>query len=93
MSQLEQKRAQDLSNAQAEVQNQALGQAIQVKQQALSAGLQSGQWNQSIAMQLAQLTGDQQNLQYAIANNDYQSFQQIMGKLLTLGIPQQVKLA
>lgn len=92
VSQLEQKRSTDLSNAALEVQNAGVSQAIQVKQQALSQGMQAGQFNQTLAMQLAGLTGDQQNLQYAIANNDYQSFQQIMGKLLTLGIPQNVNL-
>lgn len=92
VSELEQKRSTDLSNAALEVQNAGVSQAIQVKQQALSQGMQSGQFNQALAMQLANLTGDQQNLQYAIANNDYQSFQQIMGKLLTMGIPQNVKL-
>lgn len=92
VSQLEQKRSTDLSNAELEVQNAGIGQAIQVKQQALSQGMQAGQFNQALAMQLATLTGDQQNLQYAIANNDYQSFQQIMGKLLTMGIPQNVNV-
>lgn len=92
ISQLEQKRSTDLSNAALEAQNAGIGQAIQIKQQALSQGLQSGQFNQTLAMQLATLTGDQQNLQYAIANNDYQSFQQIMGKLMTMGIPQNVNL-
>ncbi len=93
VDQLEQKRTNDLTLAQQESQDQALGQAIQVKQQALSQGMQAGQWNQTLAMQLASLTGDQQNLQYAIANNDYTSFQQIMGKLMTMGIPQTVSLA
>lgn len=92
VSQLEQKRSTDLSNAALEVQNAGIGQAIQIKQQALTQGMQAGQFNQTIAMQLAALTGDQQNLQYAIANNDYQSFQQIMGKLLTMGIPQSTTL-
>lgn len=93
VSQLEQKRSTDLSNAALEVQNAGVSQAIQVKQQALSQGMQAGQFNQTLAMQLAGLTGDQQNLQYAIANNDYQSFQQIMGKLLTIGIPQNVNVS
>lgn len=92
MTQLEQKRTNDLTLAQQELQDQALGQAIQVKQQALSQGMQSGQFNQTMAMQLASLTGDQQSLQYAIANNDYTSFQQIMGKLLTMGISQSVNV-
>ncbi len=93
VSQLEQKRTNDLTLAQQELTDQALGQAIQVKQSALSSSMQAGQWNQSVAMQLASLTGDQQNLQYAIANNDYESFQQIMGKLMTMGIPQTVNIA
>ncbi len=92
ISKLEQKRSTDLSNAALEVQNAGVAQAIQVKQQALSQGMQAGQFNQTLAMQLAGLTGDQQNLQYAIANNDYQGFQQIMGKLLTMGIPQNVNV-
>lgn len=92
VNQLEQKRTNDVTLAQQELQDQALGQAIQVKQQALSQAMQAGQWNQTLAYQLASLTGDQQNLQYAIANNDYTSFQQIMGKLMTMGIPQTVKI-
>lgn len=91
VGQLEQKRTNDLTLAQQELTDQALGQAIQVKQQALSSGMQAGQWNQTLAFELASLTGDQQNLQYAIANNDYESFQQIMGKLMTMGIPQTTK--
>lgn len=93
VDQLEQKRTNDLTLAQQELQDQALGQAVQVKQTALSQGMQAGQFNQGLAMQLASLTGDQQNLQYAIANNDYTSFQQIMGKLLTMGIPQSVSIS
>lgn len=88
VGELEQKRTNDLTLAQQELTDQALGQAVQVKQQALSQGMQAGQWNQTLAFQLASLTGDQQNLQYAIANNDYTAFQQIMGKLMTMGIPQ-----
>lgn len=92
VTQLEQKRTNDLTLAQQELQDQALGQAISVKQQALSSSMQAGQYNSTLAMQLAGLSGDQENLQYAIANNDYTSFQQIMGKLLTMGIPQKVSL-
>ena len=92
VGQLEQQRTNDLTLAQQEAQDQALSQAVSVKQQALSQSMQAGQFNQTLAMELAGLTGDQQNLQYAIANNDYQSFQQIMGKLLTMGIPQSVNI-
>lgn len=88
VSQLEQKRSTDLSNAALEVQNAGISQAIQVKQQALSSGLQAGEFNQGLAMQLAQLTGDQDTLQYAIAHDDYKAFQQVMGKLISFGIPQ-----
>lgn len=87
VNQLEQKRTNDLTLAQQELHNQALGQAVQVKQQALSNALQQGQYDANIALDLAKLTGDDQALQYAIANNDYQTFQSIMGKILTSGLP------
>lgn len=90
IGQLEQKRTNDLTLAQQELTDQALGQAIQVKQSALSSSLQQGQYDANTAMDLAKLTGDDQALQYAIANNDYQTFQNIMGKILTAGLPNQM---
>lgn len=89
VGQLEQKRVNDLTLANQELTDQALGQAIQVKQNALSSSLQQGQYDANTAMDLAKLTGDDQALQYAIANNDYQTFQNIMGKILTSGLPNQ----
>lgn len=89
VNEMEQKRTNDLTLAQQELTDQALGQAIQVKQQALSNSLAQGQYDANTAMELAKLTGDDQALQYAIANNDYQTFQGIMGKILTSGLPNQ----
>ncbi len=89
VGQLEQKRTNDLTLAQQELTDQALGQAIQVKQQALSSSLQQGQYDSNTAMDLAKLIGEDQVLAHAIATNDYQTFQGVMGKILTAGLPNQ----
>lgn len=89
VGQLEQKRTNDLTLAQQELTDQALGQAIQVKQNALSSSLQQGQYDSNTAMDLAKLIGEDQVLQHAIETNDYQTFQGVMGKILTAGLPSQ----
>ncbi len=89
VSELEQKRVNDITLAQQELTDQALTHAINVKQDALSKALQQGQYDSNLAMDLAKITGQDQALQYSIERGNYEDFQNIMANLLAQGLKPQ----
>lgn len=78
-------RADQISKAQAEIQDATLGRAIQTKQFALAQGLQQGQFDSTTAMELAKLAGQDKQLKLAIDTNNYNQFQSIIANILYMG--------
>jgi hypothetical protein len=89
MTELDQLETQDIAQAQQEMYNLELSQAIQAKQWALSEQLRNNQYNSGLAMELAKMRGNDLALQNAIANNDYDTFQSIMADILNAGFLEQ----
>ena len=86
-------RANAIKNAEGELRNQAMGQAIQAKQFALAEGLNQNQFDMQLAMDLATLNGQGKALQASIANDDYNQFQNIIANLLHIGYQQNQPIA
>lgn len=86
VAEIEQNRVNDLNLAQQELADNALGKAIQVKQDALSKALAQGEYDGRLAMELAKVTGQDQALQYAIERGNYEDFQKIMASILAEGL-------
>lgn len=74
------------SNLQAQLDQQATTQAVEIKQWALQQSIQQGQFDLNSAMELAAQVGMQEQLQYAVASKNYEMFQQIVAKLLDPGL-------
>lgn len=74
-----------LGEAEQEIRNVNLRNAIQTKQFYLSQSLQQNQYHQETAMELAKMAGRDEELQFAIENDDYEAFQDVMANLLQMG--------
>lgn len=78
-----------LSQAQQQLYDSNLSKAIQYKQWALSQELQNNQYNSTLALELAKLSGQDEELKLAIETNDYNKFQNIIANILYMGYGQQ----
>ena len=85
IAQIEQHRATALTEAQQELNNYAMTQAIQAKQSALSNALQQNQFNDELAFELADLVGKREFLEAAIRQGNVEDFQSIMAEILQIG--------
>lgn len=85
LADLEAERTKQITLANEDLANLNLQNAIQAKQFALSQQFNNNVYDDKLAMELAALIGQDQQLDYSIKNNDYQTFQQIIAKILTLG--------
>lgn len=89
INKINQDRADAIGRAQSEIQQAALTKAIQSKQYAFAQGLQQNQFDQNLALELANVNGQGKQLQAAIAQNDYQTFQSIIAQILSMGYQNQ----
>ena len=87
LGRLEKDRATSLAEAEQEISNQNLVNAIQAKQFALSASLEKNQWDNTRAYELADLIGKKEALDIAIQQDNYDDFQDIVSQLLQIGFP------
>lgn len=87
LGRLEKDRATSLAEAEQEISNQNLVNAIQAKQFALSASLEKNQWDNTRAFELADLIGKREALDIAIQQDNYDDFQDIVSQLLQIGFP------
>ena len=87
LGKLEKDRATSLAEAEQEISNQNLVNAIQAKQFALSASLEKNQWDNTRAYELADLIGKKEALDIAIQQDNYDDFQDIVSQLLQIGFP------
>ena len=79
-------RGEELRVGTQQLQQFKFQEAVKVKQDALVHAMQQGQWNNDVAMQLAGLTGQDQQLEMALASQDYDGFQDVMGKIMFQGM-------
>lgn len=77
--------AEARANLQAELEHTATTQAIGIHQWALEQSLQQGQFDIKSAMELAAMIGRDEELKAAIAQDNYEAFQNIIGELLSIG--------
>ena len=61
-----------------------MDQAIDIKKTALQNSIQAGAWDMEAALSLAEMINQDQQLKMSIEQGDYQSFQDIVAKLLDL---------
>ena len=87
LSKLGKERTTSLAEAQQEISNQNLVNAIQAKQFAFSASLEKNQWDNTRAYELADLIGKREALDIAIQQDNYDDFQDIISQLLLIGFP------
>lgn len=88
VSKLNNDRETALTQANLELRDQNLNRAVQAKQFALANGLNQNQFDDKLALELASLTGQQEELKLAIDTNNYNQFQSIIANILHMGYAQ-----
>jgi hypothetical protein len=78
-------RATALSEAQQELGNENLSRGIQAKQFALSSSIQQNQFDDNLALELADVIGQKAALEASIQTQDFESFQNIMAQVMQIG--------
>lgn len=78
-------RAQSIAEAQQEFESESLSRAIQAKQFALTSSIQNNQFDQGLALELADAIGAKENMETALRNEDYAAFQDLMAQILNIG--------
>ena len=78
--------------ARAETRAKVLGQAYGVKKIGLQTLMRTGEFDNRLAFQLAQLFGNEDTLMNAIEQEDYASFQQSMSDIFGMGLEQLMEI-
>jgi len=79
-------RTQETRRARFEIEANGLREQINVKLDAMARGLQAGQFDTNIAMELAGLQGKQDEMIATIEQGNYDQFQQLMSQLFQAGL-------
>jgi len=82
-AQIEQMRAEEMNITRQEIESEVMDKGIQMKQFAITSMAQNGQFEASAAFEVAKMIGQQDQLEYAIAQQDYTRFQEVMAKILS----------
>ena len=85
LREVEQDRAQTLSDYRAEKNNRVKSMAYEAKQWAFQQELLNNEYNNNLAMELAKVANLDKELEYAIATQNYEDFQKIIQQMLTIG--------
>jgi hypothetical protein len=79
-------RTEELSQARQELYGRAFREQLNVKLDALQRAASQGQFDMSIALELAKLGERDQELLMSIESQNYDQFQDIMGKIMSMGM-------
>ena len=85
IARIEQMRSETLGEAEQELANENLSRGIQAKQFALTKSIEQSNFDDNLALELADAMGQKAAYEAAIQQNDSNKFQEIMSGILTLG--------
>lgn len=80
-----QDRSKELGQAKAELEQSLFNTQITMKKDALLSSMQQNQFDEKMAYELAGVIQQEDQLRVAIANQDYDQFQQVMGLIMAMG--------
>jgi hypothetical protein len=79
-------RAAELSQSRNELEQDMFDTQIKIKQDALMRAAEQGQFDDALAFELARLIGEEEELNRALAMDDYDTFQRVMGMIMAMGL-------
>lgn len=78
-------RTQELSQTRQEIEQSLFNTQISMKQTAMQNAASQGQFDEKLAMELAGLIGQEDELVASIQSQDYERFQMVMGQIMAIG--------
>lgn len=78
-------RGEETSRAINQIRYQNFQEAVNVKMDALKNAMAQGQWSAGLAMELAKLAGNEDQLAMAIESQNYDDFQMAMARIMMMG--------
>lgn len=78
-------RTRELAVGRAQLMQGKFEQAVNIKQEALLQSAKQGQYNSTLALELAKLVGEDQNVKMALEADNYEKFQNSMMKIFQMG--------
>lgn len=79
-------KAREMGQARAELEQSLYETQIKIKQDALTRAAQQGQFDTSLAFELAKAIQMDDQLEMAVETQDYDAFQRVMGAIMALGV-------